>query len=446
MSSEVLQHQFTLNEVNGQTPFTLNEVNGQTEFTPQQHASLELLKMRYSPDGSHDNLAEADPSVKSAPFAFDLGNEYRLSQLYGENYKKYFLENAHYYAKESYGRVPVSEYEHKIVTGEDGKEKLVLGPDNMSARESYLLPAQDATKPLWYQRRSMGDVAWVDNMERLLTGAEAGDTYLDFSPTEYDVSVSERKKWGYGYHSFVRLHKVVEEGGQKKLVSRAVRNYLDAPEQEELFKQLTGSEVLADEMLGRVERVNPDFSQAYIKALSQKLYDATPEQRKIIPPDEYLKNVKEEIEMEEGLKKIDTWLEVVYEMMQKGEDKSDILKKFRGWENAVKDYVQDKDNLERFSSLSLGQMRVALFQESSEVSSLLDRLYEAGSNGCGNGSGFAEIERNMTAMTYESLTKATEGECPEIKCRKCPWKASEKEANDISKGRIDKCPKCGWKP
>ncbi|MDO8269975.1 MAG: hypothetical protein Q7T54_04885 [Candidatus Levybacteria bacterium] len=416
--------------------------------TPKEASSWQDLRKNASINGAHDALIPQEYAgvTKSAPFAFDLGRENQLAQEYGKNYQQYFLENAHYYAKESYGRVPISEYEHKIMAGKDGKPELVLGPENISARDSYLVPVLDKTKPEWYQRRSMGDVVWVENMEKMLENAEDGDTYVDFSPTEYNVDVEERKKWGYGYHSFVRLHKVVTEDGQKKLVSRAIRNYLDAPEQTALFEQLTGEVLDASQMLGRVERVNPNYSQAYVKALASRLYDSTPIERKIIPPSEYLQNIKSEEEMNIALKKIDAWLEVVYEMMERGEDTHDILKKFRGWENALRDYVNEKSSLEKFSKMSRQDMKVALYQESDQVKDLLERAYEPGTNGCGAGSGFSETERNMTSMTYESMTKTTEGACPEIKCKKCTWKANEREVDDITKGKLNKCPRCGWKP
>ena len=175
------------------------------------------LRSRISPDGSHDLLeGEAVSETSITPFAFDLSREYELAQEYGGNYKKYFIENAHYYAKESYGRVPVSEYEHKILTFSDGSAKLVLGPDNMSARQSYLEPALDISKPEWYRKRSMADVKWVDSIQLQLAEASEGDTFIDISPTEYGVSVEERKKWGYGYHSFARVHKLVIENGEKE--------------------------------------------------------------------------------------------------------------------------------------------------------------------------------------------------------------------------------------
>lgn len=418
-------------------------------YQPQQELVSKSLSQGADINGSHDILPIQETPQKSAPFAFDLGREFELTQKFGNSYKKHFLENAHYYAKESYGRVPVSEYEHKILENEDGSVSLALGPDDQSARDCYLAPAQDTSKPDWYRRRSVGDVRWVDSMQNALYGAEEGDTFVDLSPTEFNVSVEERKAWGYGYHSFVRVHKVVVEGGQKKLVSRAVRNYLDAPEQEELFEKLAGERMDASEMLGVVAKVDNGTSQGLIKALADELYQSTPDGRKIIPPEEYIKNIKSEQEMDCELQKVDAWLTVVFEMMQKGESPAKIVKHFRGWENAIRDYVEGKNDLAQFENITIEGMREAVSSGNPLITNFTDRAYAPGANGCGLGSGFG-TERNDGVMDYESMTKATEGDCPEIKCgnkeKKCNWKANSTEVDEITSGRLTKCPKCGWKP
>lgn len=415
--------------------------------TPQEQASWHALKLNAFPDGSHDLLPtpESVPQ-KSAPFAFDLGREYQLAQEYQEGYRKYFIENAHYYAKESYGRVPVSEYEHKIMESYEGLI-LTLGPDNQPAERSYMQPVVDASKPEWYRRRSMGDVRWVQQMQVLLQDSQDGDTFVDLSPTEFDVTARERKQWGYGYHSFVRIHRVTTKNGQKKLVSRAVRNYLDGPEQEALFSQLTGEKAEVGDMLGKVEKVNPGMSQAYINALAETLYDNTPEDRKIIPPPEYLINIKTEREMDDKLRKIDAWLAVIYGMMQEGVSKSQILDEFRGWENAVRAYVAGETDFVEFEGMTTEEVRGAISQNSGTIVEYKNKEYETGANGCGLGSGFGDIERKEEAMTYESTSNSTEN-CPKIKCRKCGWEPNSGEIEKINKGKLTQCPVegCGWKP
>lgn len=407
-------------------------------YLPPQELNSKSLQLGVDINGFHETLPVAE-SQKSTPFAFNLGHEFRLAKEHGTNYQQYFIENAHYYAKESYGRVPVSEYEHKIMEDEDGRVRLALGPSNESARDSYLVPAEDKSKPEWYRRRSMGDVRWIDSMQESLRGAEVGDTFLDLSPTEFNVSIQVRKTWGFADHSFARLHKVVVENGQKKLVSKAIRDYLDEDEHSVLFEQLTGEKVETKDMLGRVEKVNPDITPAYVKALAERLH----------PSSDHKEKTKSETEMDNALFKIDTWLISVYEMMQRGESPSEIVKQFRGWENAVKDYVEGKNDLKQFENVTLDCMRVAVQSGMSLVSSFTNRIYEPGANGCGLGSGFGE-EKREEAMTYESMTKATEGDCPEIKCgnkeKKCSWKANESEVNEITAGKLTKCPKCGWKP
>lgn len=399
---------------------------------PQELAS-KALQLGVDASGSHENLNTTE-SQKSVPFAFDLGREYRLAQEHGAKYQKYFLENAHYYAKESYGRVPVSEYEHKIIENEDGEVQLALGPDNVSARESYLAPALDDSKPDWYKKRSMGDVRWVEQMQKALEKGNVGDVFVDVSPTEFNVTLEERKKWGFADHSFARLHTVVIENGQKKLISRAIRTHLDEEQHPIFYKQLTGEDVDVTQMLGRVEKVNPDITPAYVRFLSEKLHPLSDQEK-----------TKSETEMDQALIKIDPWLMTVYEMMQIKKSPAEIVKYFRGWENAVRDYVEGKSELKQFENITLEGMRSAMQNGSGLVANYVNRVYQPGANGCGLGSGFG-AEREEGVMTYESMTKATEGDCPEIRCKKCPWKASEKEAQEIADGKRDKCPKCGWKP
>ena len=234
---------------------------------------------------------------------------------------------------------------------------------------------------------------------------------------------------------------------KKKLVSRAVRNYLDKDEQEVLFEKLTGEKVEIAGMLGRVEKVNPAISQAYIKSLSEKLYENTPTGRKIIPPQESIEGIKSEEEMDCALSRIDVWLVAVYEMMESGVDPEIVLQKFRGWENAVKDYIAGKDVFEKFQNLTIQDMRAAVYDANSFLSEYVDREYEAGMNGCGLGSGLNMLKKTVGPMTYESMSGDYDSNnCPEIKCRKCAWKANENEVREITKGKLSRCPKCGWKP
>lgn len=397
---------------------------------------------------------------KAAPFAFDLGREYELSRAYGNSYKPFFIENAHYYAKESYARVPISEYEHDVKRYPDGRVELAFGVDNVSAKARYLAPAMDESKPEWYRRRAYADVVWTEKLERLLESAKTGDVFLDLSPTEFNVNVSERKKWGYGYHSFARIHTLVTENGQEKLVSRAIRNYLNEAEQKALFERLTGEEIDTKELLGEVRKISESITPAHIRKISDELYEQTPEAKKIIPPREELENIKAESEMDLELAHLDVWLEAVFEMMEQGEDPELVLTLFRAWEAAVKDAVEGDGEADRFSSITKQQIvMAAIYNNNAFIGDYLNRQYVAGYNGCGLGSGFGQgsvfgmnqgnIERFNGPMTYQTMTQNEDkNSCPEIKCgrRGCSWKANDTEAEKIQKGELTCCPKCKWRP
>ena len=163
-------------------------------------------------------------------------------------------------------------------------------------------------------------------------------------------------------------------------------------------------------------------------------------------PIEYAEYIKNEREMDTALKKIDVWLEEVYKMMERGEESSAILSSFRGWENAVKDFVKGKSSLAEFETVSVDDVQSEIHRAGPLISSYVERPYEAGESSCGLGSGFSETTTNQEPMTYQSMTKTTEGACPEIKCKKCPWKANESEVKKINDRKLTKCPKCGWKP
>ena len=407
-----------------------------------------------SPKKSHlhvvdEEYAEEDGSSK-APFAFDLGLEYQRAQRYGRRYLPFFIENVHYYVKESYARVPVSEYEHEILYDENGNVELVFGPDNESARESYLAPAWDSSKPNWYRKRAYKDFEVLEALQEILKDSKNGDTFIDLSPTEYEVSLEDRKRWGFGYHSFARIHQVTTEGGVKKLVSRAIRNYLDSPEQAELFKRLTGEDIDAKQILGQARKVSRDATPAGIKRISDELYDNTPRERKIIPPIEELENIKSEEEMDEALSKLQVWPGAIFEMMLRGDAPKLILDNFRGWEMAVKDLVSgDSRDFRRLESVSAKSMLMAIYANNPFVSGYINRPYQAGFNGCGLGSGFSSgtTERFQEPMTYQNMTSNQDKEsCPEIKCKNCPWKANNEQSKKVQSGKLKECPLCEWSP
>lgn len=367
------------------------------------------------------------------PFAFDLAREYDLIQRHGDSYYDFFIAQSHYYAKESYGKVPNVEYEHLIERDNEGNVKLRFkDPLATFAEESYAAPVFDSGLPVWYRKRAAADVRWTRAIQERLRDSLPGDTFIDLSPTEFEVSIEDRKKWGFGWHSFVRVHRLVVEDGQEKLVSRAVRNYLDFPEQQRLSEILSGGRL----GLGDVGKLKEAMGIGHINKFIQDLWGQTSPERKINPPADQL--VKSEQEINSDLRKLDFWLNRVFILMKNGEGEDLILREFRGWENAVRALVNGKDkNVLYLYSKSTQGMDFYMRQD-----------YNPGANGCGFGSGFGEITifgvklgsntgRVSTLMSYSNMTLNEGGK---TLCCTCPYCGKQVEAR-ISGGKIS-CPEC----
>jgi len=340
----------------------------------------------------------AEPAPQRVPFAFDLQREYDRIAQHGDSYRDFFISQSHYYAKESYGKVPRVKYEHAIERQSDGSIKLRFGPGGEYAEESYAEPTKDSSLPDWYVARSFGDVRWTRALQTKLQNAKPGDAFVDLSPTEFGVSVAERKKWGFGWHSFVRVHEYVVENGEEKLVSRAIRNYLDLPEQEELFYRLSGQKVEGKFLLGSVGKLKDGLDMGIVDGVVQELYVNTPDARKIVPPElDQLYQTNEY--MNEALSGLDNWLEGIFYMMKQKSPKAEIQKHFRGWENAVKDLTQKKKiNISFFESITpqdFGSQSV--YRNSREIGYYTEQKYKPGSNGCGSGSGFSDSSSSLTS-------------------------------------------------
>lgn len=348
--------------------------------------------------------------TEKRPFAFDLGRERELIQLYGDAYKDFFVAQAHYYAKESYGKVPKVEYSHDIERKMDGSVKLQFGPNGDYAEKSYGEPVFDEELPEWYRRRAGADVRWTLSLQKKLTNAKPDDTFIDLSPTEFGVSIEERKKWGFGWHSFVRVHKVIiDENGKEKLISRGIRNYLDLPEQRKLFEDLTGEKIKeGEDMLCKVGNLKPGVEPGHIDKKIKELWNATPLSRRLWPEEDQLQ--KSEEEMDTKLVNLDKWLEGIFYLMKHNAQEWRIEKEFHGWENAVKAAVEE----EKFDFKMLGEIDARAFidhrldERVGVIQEFIDREYKPGTNGCGFGSGFrgrGNVEVRSGKMDYLSITQ-----------------------------------------
>lgn len=352
------------------------------------------------------------------PFAFDLASEYDWIQQYGDGYKQVFFENAWYYAKESYGKVPVVQYEHKVKIAPDGRARLTFGPGDGDAAESYRAPAYNPELPLWYRERAYSDAEFAEAMNTELLTASLDDVFIDLSPTEYDVTLDERKKWGFGTHSFIRAHQFVFENGKAKLVSKGMRNYLNEPEQYALLERLTG-QAFSGGILGSVAKLTPGMTIGQIDAIAKELYDQTPEERKLKPLEDDTV-YKSDQEMNTIFTSFERVLVGVYLLIQRRRPKSFIQKTFQIWEKAVQAATRgeeiDWEFFENFDPEALLEYESSsrFAYDSSPLGEYALRTYTPGTNGCGLGSGFGDMQRaslgNIVTydglMTYGNMTRA----------------------------------------
>ncbi|GEM_PF-6022232 len=383
---------------------------------------INKAELAYYPYPEHETSPQ-----KRAPFAFDLDIELQHITEYGQGYRPFFIEQAHYFAKESYGKVPLVQYEHEI---ENGVLMYEVSGQKIQAKDSYRHQAVDSSLPDWYRARAFGDLRWVDNLEKQLAKSGDGDLFFDLSPTAFEISLSERQRWGFGTHSFARLHQVVGEGRRKKLVSRAPRNYLDLPEQARLFTMLSGYPVEGQYLLGEVAKIDRGTEIGHIQKIVDDLYNQTPDERKIIPP-ENDQIIADNQEMDAHLAQLDWWLNNIFDLMAGEASKSVIEKQFHGWENAIKDLIRRGKIQSDFSEEDWGF-------RSKIIDYFSDQPYVSEGNGCGFGSGFGLREAASTEsgpLDYLGLTIKENDEWTRGECRRC-------ERKEIMVGPCSICKNC----
>lgn len=359
------------------------------------------------------------------PPAFDLAHELAYIQEYGNDYYSFFSKEALYYVMETYGRVPRVEYYHSLREDEAGNVSLYIDAIQKTARESYAEPVSfDA--PDWYTKRAEKDLKAIVSLEEQLKDASETDVFLEISPTEYDISVDERERCGFGYQSFVRLHQIGRnEQGERILVSRALREYLDAEGHAELAITLAGEAAEGGELLGSVFKLQPELSITDIRHdgdvqsvqnLIDQIYDRTPSIRKIVPPPEDLFYATS-TQVREQFEKQESWLHDIFTLMEEGPDResvaewqAEVERQFHGWEMAMKALIHTGGDEDR------------ALEEAEEESgtygggfrdTFVGMDYTPGGNSCGNGAGFGgagdmgtstSIAMAEGAMNYAGLS------------------------------------------
>ncbi len=367
--------------------------------------SLWVIPNNQEPNQQVIDIRDYLKEEEKEPFAFDLSRECELIQLYGESYKEFFLTQAHYYAKETYGKTPTVTYEHALVRDSLGNVELVFGPHKERARASYMRPKNDTSLPKWYRDRAAADEEWTIALEEKLASARPGDRFIDLSPTVFEIPIEERAKWNFSWHSFVRVHEVVIEEGEEKLVSNSIRNYLDLPEQEILFSQLSGEQLAGNNLLGAVGKLRLTMEIGHIQHLITKLYEETPLERKIaVPASDQV--ARSDQEMEAILTEYDSWLLGIFQLMQQGFPDQLIEDQFHGWENAVKRSVRGQGiDSAYFRSLATKHFVLEIQRHGTPLARFTEEEYKPQANGCGNGSGFGKKKKQLGgSMDYRSMT------------------------------------------
>lgn len=384
--------------------------------------------------------------TERTPFAFDLSSERRRILRDGLGVWSYFYDELSSYLSEAYGKVGVRTYEHLILSDARGRERLWFNSGRLElAKDSYAVVYEDQTLPLWYRSRGQRDLLWLERLEERLQSAAIGDRFVDLSPAPFEIPLQEREKSGFGEHSFLRVHEVILENGQKKLMSKAMRHHLALEEQQALFGVLTTRTVDQGELLGEVDRLDNSIGIGTIERIISKLYENTPNERKIVVTDGD-KIAASEITMESILQRrsIQNWIKGVFEMMRNPQIKEeDILTQFKGLEMAVKELLNGSNlNLEVFECAPAQLFLDYSFRETAAVRKITDVPYKPGLLNCpGAGAGFSGMGTISLPMTYEVMTAMGNLSPAERKyfCISC-GACGKKIMCVVEPG--EKCPKC----
>lgn len=411
-------------------------------------------------------ISESRPT----PFALNLRTEYNWIRRFGESYKPFFFAEAHYYAKEAIGKVPRVIYEHDIIGDEFSAAVLYIKSLRKTARESYFEPVTDTALPQWFRNRARKDYDVVVELERRLETAKVGDVFIDCSPTEFDIPIEERNKFQYDWHSFVRLYQLKEEGGQKKLIARAIRHYLPREEQAILYAQLTGKRLPGKQLLGNVGKlvaqipiqdIENDQDIASVQKLISRLDALTPPERRL--PSQPNNSASNE-EMNRYLKTTNSLLEAVFHRLlsdvrpgeTRKEFEAEVVELIHAWEQAIKARVDGNTSSEEdyfLESTTHHEILSNFHSDQPEYATLQHyrlKEYRPAGGDCGSGSGFGSSPEEALSlqvptrisgkMDHGNLTsRFGENRYPDYHCPSCGTKI-QGELKDRPETWIKHCP------
>ncbi|MFO0703425.1 MAG: hypothetical protein U0525_01745 [Patescibacteria group bacterium] len=386
-----------------------------TDLTKERVSRLGPLESTINLDLVPPKIIEGSVFTNNS-LAFNLSSEWDRAKEQGDAYAPTFIDNAHFYAGETYIRGRAAVFDYNIVNG-----RLKYPKSDIDAIESFAKPMVDRSRPAWLRERDRKDLQVIEKITEDLPNAKAMESvWIAASPAipDSDVPYDERREWGYGRHNFLFLHQVQVDSktGQKKLVCRALRNYLSVESQRKLIESLSGRPIpndidlhgyvakLSSSQMTRQFAIQDSMHIAHIHSAGERIAKTS--------GDKYWLNEEGDLsgdaEMNEAriiqeLSKLDWWLEDVYGDISnlgnnpKPQDFQVIELKFKGWEAAVRKIAEGekldssltaRPKLDKYknifkTTLDYNDPRLPLM--------IASRTMQGGIGTCGVGSGFGNI-------------------------------------------------------
>lgn len=304
------------------------------------------------------NQATTPERARTNTLAFNLQSELDRARELGSSYEPTFIDNCHFYGLETYVKGRAQMFDYAVQQTERGM-RLFFPKTKIDALDSFAKPISDTSRPMWLRERDLRDRLIVESISAQLDTAPFGTTWAAISPAipDSEVSAAERKEYGYGHHSFLFLHQLQKDDktGEKKLVCRAIRNYLPLEQQREYLQKLTGQDVPQEQIHGSVAQLKSNHTFnifdnkdiAGIQSIGSQIGDNagvaflggdTPEASDVVE--------RRERDIIAQMKTIDWWLRDVYQDLRllgnnpTQSQLQSIQSKFRGWEKAVQNIAE----------------------------------------------------------------------------------------------------------
>ncbi len=347
-----------------------------------------------------------DPEAYSkdtvTPIAFVLDYEQQKARQEGDSYLPEFFNSLLYYAKETYGKVPIASYQYDIEEHKNGLTLLKPPDRNEYVRDSFAAPLSNPNLPDWYRARIHKDLQYLSKLENeLLPNAKPGDVFVNFSPASYDIPLEDRRKVQMGAQSFVFMYQVGMKEGRKVLQATAVRNYLNTRQQTELYNALTGENQTEVTLLGSVNKLNrriditsTDDMQRFHKEVTGLYFKAPPNERVHIPEED--KIAVDEEDFVAKVEHLQPYVIALFHLLRECDDQLFIQHKFIEWEKKIKQALTGSGKYEALGATALLEDYYRITSDrytyAAEAQIMMRQVREAQSEGnsCGNGIGFLD--------------------------------------------------------